>query len=81
MKCYVYRSDRKLDTYLYLPVRDDFSQIPDSLLKIFGTPIYALEFDLTSKRKLAQVDAQQVLFTLKNQGYFLQMPPINQRAI
>lgn len=78
MKCYVYRSSRKLDTYVYLPKKDDFSDIPDVLMKVFGAPEYALEFDLTAERKLAQEDSKEVLANIEERGFHLQMPAENE---
>ncbi|HDP89739.1 MAG TPA: YcgL domain-containing protein [Thioalkalivibrio sp.] len=75
MQCYVYRSSLRADTYLYLPEQDAFDDLPEGLLKLFGTPEFSLEFDLTPDRKLAQEDAAKVLDNLKTQGFHLQMPP------
>lgn len=79
MKCYVYRSNRKQDTYVYLPKKDDFEEIPDVLMKVFGEPEYALEFDLTADRKLAQENAQEVLENIQERGFHLQMPAENEQ--
>lgn len=81
MRCYVYRSSRKLDTYVYLPKKDDFEDIPDSLMRVFGEPEYALEFDLTPERKLAQEDAGEVLANIEERGFHLQMPAENEEPI
>lgn len=75
MRCYVYRSSRKADTYLYVAAKDDFSRVPEGLLGVFGTPQFALEFELTSERRLAQEDPVQVLENLQTRGFHLQMPP------
>ena len=77
MKCYVYKSLRKADTYIYLDEKDSFQKIPKQLLKLFGEPKLVLEFDLTKDRKLAAADANQVLANLDEQGYYLQIPPQN----
>ena len=73
MLCHIYRSNRKLDTYLYLVDKDDFSIIPEDLLRIFGPPEFSFSFDLTGKRELAREDAGEVLGNLENQGYHLQL--------
>lgn len=73
MLCYIYRSNRKLDTYLYLAKRDDFDDVPEELLKVFGEPEYSFSFNLTPDRKLAKEDTSQVLDNLKQQGYHLQL--------
>ncbi|ANB01632.1 YcgL domain-containing protein [Ectothiorhodospira sp. BSL-9] len=79
MQCYVYRSPRRQDTYVYLPAKDDFSNIPQALLNVFGKPEFALELVLSPDRRLAREDPMQVLANLKNQGFHLQMPPENDR--
>jgi hypothetical protein len=73
MLCHIYRSSRKLDTYLYLVDKDDFSVIPDDLLRVFGPPEFSFSFDLTEERKLAKEDSGEVLENLENQGYHLQL--------
>jgi len=73
MLCHIYRSNRKLDTYLYLVEKDDFSIIPVDLLRIFGIPEFSFSFDLTRNRELAREDSSEVLENLENQGYHLQL--------
>ncbi len=73
MFCHIYRSNLKLDTYLYLVDKDDFSAVPGELLKVFGAPEYSFSFDLTSERKLAKEDAAEVIDNLQKLGYHLQL--------
>ena len=75
MQCYVYRSPLRADTYLYLKEKDAFDDLPEELLKLFGEPVFALEFEFTPERQLAQEDPARVLDNLKSQGFHLQMPP------
>lgn len=77
MRCFVYRSSRKQDTYLYLSAKDDFGRLPPGLMKVFGRPEFALDFELRPRRKLVAADASQVLEKLRTQGYYLQMPSEN----
>ncbi|WP_020393653.1 YcgL domain-containing protein [Thiolinea disciformis] len=79
MQCFVYRSQRKKGTYLFTLERDDFSKVPESLMNLFGTPEFSFAFELTPERKLIQADAQQVEANLKANGFFLQMPPGDER--
>ena len=74
MHCFVYRSRKKRATYLYLPAKDKFSSLPAGLMRLFGEPEFALDFELTPQRKLAAANAKQVLKSLEVQGYYLQMP-------
>ena len=73
MLCHIYRSNRKLDTYLYLLDKDDFSMIPPELLRVFGPPEFSFSFDLTAGRELAKEDSAEVIDNLENQGYHLQL--------
>ena len=73
MLCHIYRSNLKLDTYLYLLDKDDFSIVPQELLRVFGPPEFSFSFDLTEERKLAKEDAAEVLENLTQQGYHLQL--------
>jgi len=81
MKCFVYKSIKKADSYIYLNEKDNFEKLPEQLLMLFGKPEFTLELDLTVDRKLALADAQQVLQSLDNQGYYLQMPAKNNLPI
>jgi uncharacterized protein YcgL (UPF0745 family) len=49
--------------------------VPSELLQRFGGAVMALELDLWVARKLARVDARQVLKAVAEQGFFLQLPP------
>ncbi len=73
MLCHIYRSNLKLDTYIYLADKDDFSVIPGELMRVFGTPEFSFSFDLTEGRQLAREDTAQVIENLENQGYHLQL--------
>jgi len=73
MLCHIYRSNRKFDTYLYLVEKDDFSVVPDDLLRIFGEPEFSFSFDLQPERKLAREEASDVLENLQELGYHLQL--------
>ena len=75
MNCFVYRSEKKQGMFLYLSIKDDFSCLPESLLKLLGETTYSFEFDLSKERRLVKVDAEEVMKKMDEDGYFLQMPP------
>ncbi len=50
MNCYVYRSNKKQGMYLYLIEKDDFSKVPESLMKLLGELVFSFEFDLSKNR-------------------------------
>jgi len=73
MFCHIYRSNRKVDTYLYLADKDDFSILPENLLGVFGVPEFSFSFELTLEKKLARENTSEVLANLEAQGYHLQL--------
>lgn len=73
--CWIYRSPKKDEMYLYLAAEDDFDSIPEALAQRFGRPQFVMHLQLTEERTLARVDVKQVISALREQGLFLQMPP------
>ena len=78
MQCYVYRSKRRENTFLYLLKKDNFEDIPDALLRVFGLPEFSFEFELTPDRKLVQDNTEDVISNLQSRGFHLEMPAENQ---
>jgi len=76
MQSYIYKSLKKNELYLYLQKKDDFSDIPEPLLKSFGRLEFVMELDITPERKLARVDVNNVLLSFDEKGFFVQVPPI-----
>ncbi|WP_058912925.1 YcgL domain-containing protein [Entomohabitans teleogrylli] len=75
MLCVIYRSAKRDQTYLYVEKKDDFSRVPEELLKSFGEPKLAMILRLDGSKKLANADWQNVKQALIDQGYYLQLPP------
>lgn len=75
MLAYVYKSQKRADTYVYLAGRDDFSRLPESLRTQLGVLTFVLEVELTPERKLARENPTDVMQNLAAQGYHLQFPP------
>ena len=75
MNCFVYRSNKKAGMYLYLMEKDNFSDVPDSLMGLLGEIEYSFEFDLSKDRKLVRAESEEVIRILNENGYFLQIPP------
>ena len=75
MQCYIYKSLRKEELYVYLGVKDDFSVLPTSLVDSLGKLSFVMEIELTPTRKLARENAVKVLESIENRGFFIQIPP------
>ncbi len=78
MKCFVFRSNRKQGIYLYLPDKDDWSAIPDNVVKLLGTTELVIELELAADRQLARTTGAEVICAIEQQGFYLQLPPGNQ---
>jgi uncharacterized protein YcgL (UPF0745 family) len=77
MRCFVHKSLRKADTYVYLR-EPDGAALPPALRESLEPLQQVLELDLVPTRRLAQADAAHVLEALERQGYYLQLPPAPQ---
>ncbi|WP_417347282.1 YcgL domain-containing protein [Ferrimonas sp.] len=75
MICAIYKSTKKLDTYLFINKRDDFSQVPKALMEMFGRPEFVMILPLSKLGKLAQADIDKVREGLSDKGFYLQLPP------
>jgi len=75
MKCYVFKSLKQIDMYIYLRKEDGFNDLDSALRNAFGQPEFVIELVLTPESQLARYQAQDVITALELDGYFLQMPP------
>ncbi len=75
MHCQVFRSQKKDETYLFVAADQPFEELPEDLLATFGEPVFVMALKLSSKSKLARVETQSVLESLRERGFFLQLPP------
>jgi uncharacterized protein len=75
MHAYVYKSQRKDETYVYLREKDAFGLLPDAVLKPLGTLQFVLSVELTEGRTLARENIDVVRSNLRERGFHLQLPP------
>lgn len=76
LPCWVYRSQRRDEMYLYLAEEDAFDDLPEGLLERFGRPQPVMQLTLHPGRPLAREDVLQVMENLRRQGFHLQLPPV-----
>ena len=76
--CWIYRSSRKDELYVYLRAKDGFADLPEGLRTLLGTPTFVMDLELHRDRQLARADVQTVIEGLRSQGYYLQMPPVSE---
>ena len=75
MLCRIYKSPRRQEMYLYVDMLRDLADVPESLLAQFGMPEPVMSLTLTPERKLARASAPEVMASIRDKGYYLQMPP------
>ena len=75
----IYKTARKEGLYLYVNKQKGLDCIPDALRELMGNPELVMNFLLTEERPLANADTADVLQKLQDQGYYLQMPPADQK--
>jgi uncharacterized protein YcgL (UPF0745 family) len=80
MLCSIYKSLKKEGAYLYITKKDDFSQVPEELMKTFGKPSFVMVIKMEG-RTLALVDIEKVKASLLKDGFFLQVPPIPENLL
>lgn len=73
--CEAWRSDAVPDTYLMVDSEKGLEDVPEELVKRFKSPQLVTKFELNSERKMAAADPQEVLRSICEKGYYLQLPP------
>lgn len=80
MRCFVYKSNKKQELYLYLAKEDDFTPVPEAILRSIGAPSFVMQLELTPDSQLAREQAANVLKGIEEHGFFIQMPPTTHSA-
>ncbi len=75
MQCFVYKSLRRADTFVYLRERDAFELVPPTLAATLGPLSFVIELALSPERRLAREDVDTVIANLRGPGFHLQLPP------
>ena len=73
---WIYKGSLRAETYLYVPAENDFERVPTELLDAMGRLELVMELEIHEQRRLARVDARDVMKSVSKVGYFLQMPPV-----
>ncbi|MBX3691166.1 YcgL domain-containing protein [Dokdonella sp.] len=75
MQCFVYKSRRKAETYLFLREEGSFGVLPAELVERLGELVFVIEIELSPQRQLAREDVGTVMANLAARGWHLQLPP------
>ncbi|GAA5213034.1 YcgL domain-containing protein [Corallincola platygyrae] len=75
MWCAIYKSSKKVDSYLFIERKDDFSRVPEALMAQFAGPQLVMVVNLEKRERLAMADIEKVKVELTDRGFYLQLPP------
>ncbi|MBK6289267.1 MAG: YcgL domain-containing protein [Gammaproteobacteria bacterium] len=75
MICAIYRSRRNEATYVYVDHLEGLVRVPQALLRELGGMDRAMTLVLEPGRQLARVESAAVLRAIRDQGFYLQLPP------
>jgi uncharacterized protein YcgL (UPF0745 family) len=79
MQCFIYKSLRRPDTYVFLAQQDDFAPLPAALRERLGELHRVMTLELHPQRRLARGEAGSVMRALREHGFHLQLPPTETR--
>lgn len=88
MQCDIFKSSKKDEMYLYVLHHEEQHQaleaVPAVVLQAFGRATFVMSLELHAERKLARANVLHVMESIKEKGFYIQMPPeglINPNAV
>ena len=76
MHCTILKGSRESELYVYVPFAKAETNIPEELRSRLGKIKEVMSLEITPDKNLARVDAAKVLNEIREQGYFVQLPPV-----
>jgi len=76
--CSIYRSRKKDEMYLYVNKTQALTKVPEALMAMFGGTEHRMDMLLTADKQLARASAPDILESIAEKGYYLQMPPVKE---
>lgn len=73
--CEVFKSRKKADTYLIVDKQEGMERVPEALRELLGELNSAMVLLVTPEKPFARTSGEQVLKSIEEQGYYLQLPP------
>lgn len=81
MICAVYRSKKRTNTYLFVEKKGDFSNVPESLLDIFGTPEFSMFLRPQDMPNVKVVSPEKLQAELREKHYYLWVRPEDENLL
>ncbi|MCO4785521.1 Protein YcgL [Marinomonas gallaica] len=77
----IFRSSKVDEMYLYVEKNKGLKNIPEALMSRFGAGISAMTMLIKPDQKLARANATDVMESIKEKGFYLQMPPAREEYL
>lgn len=77
----IFRSSKKDEMYLYVEKQKGVKDVPEALMERFGKPVAVMTMLLTPEKKLARANAQDIMDSILEKGFYLQMPPAREEYL
>jgi len=73
--CTIYKGDKEPELYIYVPREAGKDNIPEELSQRMGEVREVMTISIHAERKLARAKAVNVLASIDEIGYYVQLPP------
>lgn len=77
----IFRSSKKDEMYLYVEKQKGLKDVPEALMERFGKGISVMTMLIKPEQELARANAQDVMDSIKEKGFYLQMPPAREEYL
>ena len=74
IECEVHKSLKKDETYIFIESTSSLSELPDTLTNVLGQTELVMTLNLTPDKKMARGTAAEIMLSIEQQGFHLQMP-------
>ena len=74
---WIYKGSRRAESYVFLGKQDNFDCLPTPLRDVMGPLEFVMELKLHEKRHLARADAEVVITSIEERGFYIQLPPVD----
>ncbi len=74
IECDIYKSKKKDETYVFIPMQSTLSDLPEELLTVLGKAEKIMRLKLTPDKKMARGNVAEIIKSIEKQGFYLQMP-------
>lgn len=74
IECEVHKSLKKDETYIFIESTSSLSELPDTLTKVLGKTELVMTLNLTPDKIMARGTAAEIMLSIEQQGFHLQMP-------